>query len=78
MPRKYEEANLPPLEEVQLVFNDTVGAVLVYLDEAKVGFTLKKAIRAEIYELCDKQIKPLVAVLEGQQEEVEDEGKFNR
>jgi hypothetical protein len=47
-------------EKIQKAFNDSVGAILTYLDEAEVGFMCKKAVRAELYELCDRKIKPLL------------------
>ena len=47
-------------EEVQKAFNDSIGAILTYLDEAEVGFAIKKAVRSELWELCDKKIKPLI------------------
>lgn len=50
-------------QKVQKAFNDSVGAILTYLDEAGVGFATKKAVKAELYELCDKKIKPLLAGL---------------
>lgn len=49
--------------EIQKAFNDTVGAVLSYLDEADVKSSVKQAVKSKLYELCDRKIKPL---LEGQ------------
>jgi hypothetical protein len=46
-------------QAIQQAFNDTVGEILTYLDEAGVGFTCKKAVKTALYELCDKKIKPL-------------------
>lgn len=46
-------------QEIQQAFNDTVGEILNYLDEANCSFTLKKAVKSALYELCDKKIKPL-------------------
>ena len=46
-------------QEIQKAFNDSIGAVLTYLDEAGVGFATKKAVKSELWELCDKKIKPL-------------------
>jgi len=56
---------------IQQAFNDTIGAVLTYLDEAECGFTTKKAVKSELWELCDRKIKPL---LEGHGQDDE----FNR
>ena len=61
--------------KIQKAFNDTIGAVLTYLDEAEVGFTTKKAVKSELWELCDRKIKPL---LEGQGHGYEDDDRFNR
>jgi len=47
-------------QEIQKAFNDSIGAVLTYLDEADVGFAIKKAVRSELWELCDRKIKPLI------------------
>ncbi len=49
-------------QAIQKAFNNSIGAVLTYLDEAEVGFTLKKAIRSELWELLDKKIKPLLGL----------------
>ena len=46
-------------KEIQKAFNDSIGAILTYLDEAGVGFATKKAVKSELWELCDKKIKPL-------------------
>ena len=46
-------------QEIQKSFNDSIGAILTYLDEAEVGFATKKAVKSELWELCDKKIKPL-------------------
>ena len=46
-------------EYIQKSFNDSVGAILTYLDESEVGFTTKKAVKSELWELCDKKIMPL-------------------
>ena len=62
-------------KEIQLWFNDTVGDVLTYLDEAGVGLGIKQAVKSRIYQLCDKKIKPLVKGLGHGQE---DEARFNR
>ena len=48
-------------QEIQKAFNDSIGAVLTYLDEADVGFAVKKAVKSELWELCDKKIKPIMA-----------------
>jgi hypothetical protein len=47
-------------EKIQEAFHTSIGAVLNYLDEAEASFMLKKAIRSELWELCDKKIKPLI------------------
>ena len=47
-------------EEIQKAFNNAVGAILMYLDESEVGFTTKKAVKSEMWELCDRKIKPLL------------------
>ena len=47
-------------ETLQKAFNDTVGEVLCYLDEANCGSGHKKAIKTAIYELLDNKIKPLL------------------
>ena len=41
-------------------FNDSIGAVLTYLDESGAGFATKKAVKSELWELCDKKILPLI------------------
>lgn len=46
-------------QEIQKAFNDSIGAILTYLDEAGVGFATKKAVKSELWDLCDKKIKPL-------------------
>jgi len=61
--------------DVQKAFNNTVGAIMQYLDEANVGFAIKKAVRSELYELCDKKIKPLI---EGPEHGSGQEENFNR
>lgn len=47
-------------KDIQQAFNNSIGAVLTYLDEAEVGFAIKKAVKSELWELCDKKIMPLV------------------
>lgn len=47
-------------QAIQKAFNDSIGAVLTYLDEAGVGFATKKAVKSELWDLCDKKIKPLL------------------
>ncbi|HUV72254.1 MAG TPA: hypothetical protein VMW25_04540 [Clostridia bacterium] len=54
-------------EAIQKAFNDSVGAILTYLDEAEVGFTCKKAVKSELWDLCDKKIKPLLGDRNGQE-----------
>ena len=46
-------------QEIQKSFNNSIGAVMQYLDEAEVGFAIKKAVKSELWELCDKKIMPL-------------------
>lgn len=48
-------------KEIQKAFNDSIGAVLTYLDEAEATFTTKKAVKSELWELCDRKIMPLLA-----------------
>lgn len=50
-------------EQIQKAFNDSIGVVLTYLDEAGCGFATKRAVKTELWDLCDRKIKPL---LEGQ------------
>jgi hypothetical protein len=47
-------------QEIQKAFNNSIGAVLTYLDEAEVGFAIKKAVKSELWELCDKKIMPII------------------
>lgn len=47
-------------QDIQKSFNDSIGAILTYLDEAQVGFAIKKAVKSELWELCDRKIMPLV------------------
>ena len=47
-------------KDIQKAFNDSIGAILTYLDEAEVGFGTKKAVKSELWELCDKKIMPLI------------------
>jgi len=46
-------------QEIQDAFHDSVGAIMQYLDDAEATSLLKRAIRTELWELCDKKIKPL-------------------
>ena len=46
-------------KEILKAFNDSIGAILTYLDEADCGFATKKAVKSELWELCDKKIMPL-------------------
>ena len=62
-------------QQVQQAFNDSVGVILTYLDEAETGLTTKRAVKAELWDLCDKKIKPL---LEKEQGEERDDSRFNR
>lgn len=65
--------------DIQKAFNDTVGAVLVYLDEAQVGLAIKKAVKAEIYELCDKKIQPWFKERDEERGgQLDDDTNFNR
>ena len=57
---KGRESKEQDMEDLILkAFNDSIGAILTYLDEAEVGFTLKKAVKSELWDLCDKKILPL-------------------
>ena len=47
-------------QDIQKAFNDSIGAVLTYLDEANVGFAIKKAVKSELWELCDRKIMPMI------------------
>lgn len=61
--------------EIQKSFNNSIGAILTYLDEAEVGFAVKKAVKAELWELCDNKIMPMMAELGlGYNEEYENRG----
>ena len=61
-------------QEVQRAFHGTVGAVLAYLDEDETGSAVKRAIKAELWDLCDKKIQPLIEELEtGKGRETDDE-----
>ena len=46
-------------QEINNAFNKTIGAVLTYLDEAQCGFATKKAVKSELWELCDNKIVPM-------------------
>jgi hypothetical protein len=59
-------------------FNNTIGAILTYLDEAEVGFGTKKAVKSELWELCDKKIMPIMAEGLGHEQTTEDETFGNR
>jgi len=63
-------------QQVQQAFNDSVGVILTYLDEAGVGLSIKRAVKAEMWDLCDRKIMPMVEELE--QEGESDEYRFNR
>ena len=63
-------------QQVQQAFNDSVGVILTYLDEAEVGLSTKRAVKAEMWELCDRKIMPMVEELE--QEGETNDGRFNR
>lgn len=47
-------------EKVQKAFNDSIGVILTYLDEAEVGMAIKRAVKAELWALCDKNITPII------------------
>ena len=51
-------------KDIQKAFNDSIGVILTYLDEAEVGSGIKAAVKGELWGLCDKKIKPLIG--EGQ------------
>lgn len=57
-------------QEIQQAFNNSIGAVMQYLDEAEVGFAIKKAVKAELWELCDKKMMPLLAEGLGYEQEI--------
>ena len=61
-------------QAIQKSFNDSIGAILTYLDEASCGFATKKAVRSELWELCDKKIKPLIKGTEHDNEADDDRG----
>ncbi len=49
------------------------------LDEAQVGFAIKKAVKAEIYELCDKKIQPWFKERDEERGgQLDDDTNFNR
>ena len=59
--------------DIQQAFNNSIGAISTYLDEAEVGFATKKAVKSELWELCDKKIMPMAKGL-GHGEESEQHG----
>ena len=63
-------------DKIQKAFNDSVGAILTYLDEANVGFAIKKAVRSELWELCDRKIMPLLKGIGNEQDPTD--ARFNR
>ena len=65
-------------EIMQEKFNGLVGAVLAMLKENDASRTLKSAVRAEIYILCDKTAMPMAADLDSRQGDQEDEPNGNR
>jgi len=48
------------VDKVQKAFNDSIGVILTYLDEAEVSLTTKRAVKAELWYLCDNKIKPMI------------------
>ena len=75
---KGRESKEQDMEDLILkAFNDSIGAILTYLDEAEVGFTLKKAVKSELWDLCDKKILPLTGKGLGHETE-EYENRGNR
>lgn len=66
-----KEGSVYPLQdkdmekEIQKAFNDSVGTILTFLDEAGVSLTLKRAVKSEMWDLCDKKIKPLFHGVKG-------------
>ena len=62
--------------KVQEGFNGLVGAVLDMLNENDASRTLKTAVRAEIYKLCDETIMPMVTT--DNRRETDNETRFNR
>lgn len=79
MPAKYaNKTDMTSEEKVQAAFNDSVGVILTYLDEAKVGSAIKRSVKTELYELCDDEMKVLVSNLEGQGKGCKDETSYNQ
>ena len=62
------------MELIQKSFNNAIGNVMQYLDEAEVGFGTKRAVKAELWDLCDKYIKPAMAEVIGNEQEQEING----
>jgi hypothetical protein len=47
-------------EAMQKAFNDSIGVILTYLDEADVGMAIKRAVKTELWSLHDNKVAPLV------------------
>ena len=47
-------------DQIQKAFNDSIGVILTYLDEAGTGMAIKAAVRGELWSLCDRKIKPML------------------
>lgn len=63
-------------DEIQRAFSDSVGVILTYLDEAGTGSAVKRAVKEEMYHLCDDKIMPMA---DKQEQEGDDNGdRFNR
>ncbi len=65
-------------EIVQSGFNGLVGAVLDMLKENNATRTLKTAIKAEMYRLCDETVMPMAADLDNRQGVRDEEIDGNR
>ena len=64
-------------DQVQADFNSTVGVVLTYLDEAGVGTAIKRAVKTEIYSLCDDKVMKIIEDL-GKGKEESNGKSYNR
>lgn len=62
-------------EQIQNGFNGLVGAVLDMLKENDASRTLKAAVKAEIYILCDKTVMPMAKDMDNRQGD--DNGEIN-
>jgi len=46
--------------KIQTAFHESVGAIMQYLDDSDSTSLLKRAIRDELWGLCDNKIKPIL------------------